>query len=316
MALTIVTYHYVRDLKRSRYPGIKGRSLDEFDAQLDHIAANYQVVTAEDVIAAVDHGGDLPPNAAWLTFDDGYLDHYANVWPRLLARGWQGTFFPSVRCIRQRELLDVNKIHFVLAVQPDPAPLIATLRQFIDARQTDGLRSFEAYWLDFGKPSRFDPAEVAFVKTMLQRGLPQAARTALLDELFARFVAADPRAFAAELYVTEDQLLAMMRSGMHVGSHASSHVWLDMLGPAAQAEEIDGSLEFLRSLGLRAERWIICYPYGAYNDSLLQMLRERDCAIGLTTRIRVADLKADAPLTLPRIDTNDLPPVRASGLLH
>jgi hypothetical protein len=30
MALTIVMYHYVRDLARTRYPGIKGRDLSSF----------------------------------------------------------------------------------------------------------------------------------------------------------------------------------------------------------------------------------------------------------------------------------------------
>jgi hypothetical protein len=45
-ALTIAMYHYVRDLERSRYPGIRGRRINEFKAQLDHIAANYHVVPA------------------------------------------------------------------------------------------------------------------------------------------------------------------------------------------------------------------------------------------------------------------------------
>ena len=36
-------YHYVRDLARSRYPAIKGRTLEAFDAQLDHIAERYTV---------------------------------------------------------------------------------------------------------------------------------------------------------------------------------------------------------------------------------------------------------------------------------
>ena len=35
--LTIVMYHYVRDLRRSRFPGIKGLSLDAFEGQLEYL---------------------------------------------------------------------------------------------------------------------------------------------------------------------------------------------------------------------------------------------------------------------------------------
>ena len=35
--VTIVMYHYVRDLERSRFPAIKGLSLDRFWRQLRYI---------------------------------------------------------------------------------------------------------------------------------------------------------------------------------------------------------------------------------------------------------------------------------------
>ena len=76
MNLTIVMYHYVRDLARSRYPSIKGRDVASFQFQLDHIARNYSVVTVAQILEALRGGRQLPDNAAWLTFDDGYLDHY------------------------------------------------------------------------------------------------------------------------------------------------------------------------------------------------------------------------------------------------
>lgn len=51
----------------------------------------------------------------------------------------------------------------------------------------------------------------------------------------------------------------------------------------------------------------MCYPYGGFNDSLLQILRDRHCRLGFTAEARVADLDVDDSLTLPRVDTNDLP---------
>lgn len=308
MPLTIVMYHYVRDLERSRYPCIKGRDLAGFRRQLDHIAANYEVVTAEQVVAAARGDGALPGNAAWLTFDDGYLDHFTSVLPLLHDRGWQGSFFPPVRPIRDRQLLDVNKVHFILAASPSPEPILAEIRSFIeDKAGGNGVRPFADYWAELGQASRLDPAEVIFIKRILQHGLPEALRNQLASALFERFVSVDPAAFASELYMTVDQLRLLIDCGMYVGSHGGSHYWLNQLSADRQAADIRESLDFIGELGASVDNWVMCYPYGGYDDSLLGLLQEMSCAVGLTTKVGVADLATDHPLTLPRLDTNDLP---------
>jgi Polysaccharide deacetylase len=152
-----------------------------------------------------------------------------------------------------------------------------------------------------------DTAEVMFIKGVLQRGLPEAMRNELTKNLFDRFVSVDPAVFAAELYMTPDQLRTMIRCGMYVGSHGAQHYWLNCLDPASQASEIDASLDFLRVLGAPTDDLVMCYPDGAYNATLLALLQNRGCAIGLTTEVAVAQPGTDNPLELPRLDTNDLP---------
>ena len=118
-ALTIVMYHYVRDLPRTRYPRIKGRTIEEFEGQLDYIQRHYTVTTTRAVIEASRGGRPLPSNACLLTFDDGFLDHYTTVFPRLLARGLSGSFYPPAVVARGGRVLDVHKIHFILAATED-----------------------------------------------------------------------------------------------------------------------------------------------------------------------------------------------------
>jgi peptidoglycan/xylan/chitin deacetylase (PgdA/CDA1 family) len=308
MPLKIVMYHYVRELARTRYPAIRGRDISGFRRQLDYIAAEHTVVTAQQVVAAVKGGEPLPHDAIWLTFDDGYSDHYSVVFPLLHERGWQGSFFPPARTVQDRQLLDVNKIHFILAAVPDHQCLVEAIREFIDERQGNGsVRPFEEYWTELAKPSRMDPPEVIFIKRVLQHGLPESMRDELAGKLFARYVGVDAAVFAAELYMTPEQLRTMIRCGMYVGSHGARHCWLDRLDPLNQAKEIDASLDFLETLGAPVDDWVMCYPYGAYDDSLMRLLRERRCAVGLTTKVAVARLGTDDPLALPRLDTNDLP---------
>jgi peptidoglycan/xylan/chitin deacetylase (PgdA/CDA1 family) len=305
--LNIIVYHYVRDLSKSRYPDIKARHLSEFRTQLEFIGKHFTVVSVEQIVAAIKGASPLPPNAAWLTFDDGYLEHYTNVFPLLQARGWQGSFFPPANAILNGELLDVNKIHFILASQPNTQLIIDEIRHFVEKlRMEEMMMSFEQYWQDLAHPWRYDPAEVVFIKRMLQRDLPETARNELTRHLFQRFIAIDPAAFANELYMSADQLKTMIRCGMYVGSHGAKHYWLDRLSPAQQAAEIDASLDFLKGLGAPTEDWVMCYPYGAYNSHTLELLKEKSCAVGVTTKVAVAQIGADRPLELPRLDTNDL----------
>ena len=305
--LTIVTYHYVRDLARTRYPSIKARDLAAFRRQLDYIGRNFTVVTAEAVLAALSLKEDLPSNACWLTFDDGYLDHFTNVLPLLHDRKWQGTFFPAARAVMRQDVLDVNKIQFVLAAA-NTTEILAYIRGRIEASGADpNLQRWSEYETAYAHQTRFDSADVTLVKRLLQAVLPGALRARIVDELFSRFVSIDERAFGAELYMSMDQVRMLNACGMHVGSHGYDHVWLDTLDAAGQKRDIDLSLEFLDQVAAKRQKWIMCYPYGRYNDSLLEVLRGRQAAIGLTTHLGEADLARDSHLTLPRLDTNDLP---------
>lgn len=46
----IVMYHYVRDLKNSCYPGIKGLDYELFKDQIAYFAKKFHVITMEEVI--------------------------------------------------------------------------------------------------------------------------------------------------------------------------------------------------------------------------------------------------------------------------
>lgn len=74
--LYISMYHYVRDLKHSRYPAIKGLDVSLFRQQIEFMKDHFSIVTMEQVIDAVERKSALPENPLLLTFDDGYIDNY------------------------------------------------------------------------------------------------------------------------------------------------------------------------------------------------------------------------------------------------
>lgn len=307
--LSIIMYHFVRDLKHSRYPEIKGLETCEFIEQIEYIRRYYTVISMEELVAASPPGGEsLSPNALLLTFDDGYADHFTNVFPILDRYGLQGSFFPPARAIMEHKVLDVNKIHFVLASVEDKSLIVRRIFSEIEENiSAYGLDNPGTYYGKLAIPNRYDPADVVFIKRVLQKGLPEELRAKIVEKLFAEFVTHDEAAFAGELYMSVEQIMCMRRNGMFIGSHGFDHYWLNTLSREEQEREIDRSLGFLGSLGCSLENWVMCYPYGGYNDSLLSVLAERGCRIGLATGVAIADLDVENHLVLSRLDTNDLP---------
>lgn len=308
-SLTIVAYHYVRDLEGSRHPRIRGLTVEHFREQLDYIQRHYQVVPTEAVVAAaLGDGESMRANALWLTFDDGYADHYETVFPILRRRGLTGAFFPAVRAVTEGRVLNVNKIQFALAMVEDPQHLVQEIFTSLDQiRAERELEPNAVYYARWAKPGRYDPADVVFVKRMLQKGLPEELRGLIAQRLFAKFVTDDELSFAEELYVSADQLREMQDAGMTIGSHGYKHDWLDSLSDEEQEDEIDRSLAFLSALDAPTDNWIMCYPYGAYDERLVDLLRGKGCAVGVTVKPDIARLGVDDPLLLPRLDTNNLP---------
>ncbi len=74
--LYISMYHYIRDIKHSRYPEIRGLEVSAFRQQIEFMKNNFRIVTMEQVIDAITTKSALPEKALLLTFDDGYIDNY------------------------------------------------------------------------------------------------------------------------------------------------------------------------------------------------------------------------------------------------
>ena len=98
----------------------------------------------------------------------------------------------------------------------------------------------------------------------------------------------------------------LLESGMYIGSHGYSHSWLNKLNYQDQKKDIKKSLNFLKEIGAPTKNWIMCYPYGAFNNNTISILKETNCSYAFACNPAVADLKKDK-FKLPRMDTNYFP---------
>lgn len=308
--LTVVMYHYVRDLQNSRYPAIKGLDTKLFTAQVEYLQRHYNPVTMEQVIAATKGEHPLPKKAVLLTFDDGYADHFTNAFPILYNKGVQGSFFAPVKAVTEHRVLDVNKIHFILASSRDITHLLNTIENLLAKYRKDyALESYKDYHQRLAEANRYDTADVVFIKRLLQVELPLEARGKIVDELFVEIVAMSEQAFSRELYMNAEQMRSMIKAGMHIGSHGYDHFWFSSLTKEQQRVEIERSVEFIKNIGGDINNWTICYPYGDYDENTLSLLSQYGCSAGFTTQVKIADIVSDNKFTLSRIDTNDIPKI-------
>lgn len=313
--LTIVMYHYVRDLVHSRYPRIHGLQIELFREQVQFLKKNYNFVTVEQILDAYENNSvrDLPEHPVLLTFDDAYKDHFDFVFPYLEHEHIQGAFYAPVKAVTENTILDVNKIHFILASTPEEklSQLLGELKCQLDYYRKDwNLHNFDYYFDKLAVANRFDPKEIIFIKRLLQVELDERLRKIITDDVFQKVVGMDEGMFSRELYMSMDQIKCMVDNGMHFGSHGYDHYWLNSLSKDKQTFEIQKSLEFIKEIGGDTDNWTICYPYGAYDEDTISILKENGCKLGMTTRVGVADLddkQGDVIFKLPRLDTNDLP---------
>lgn len=303
--LTVIMYHYVRDLVNTRYTNIKGLDVIKFEKQLEYLSKIYNFVTAEQVIDFYKNNTKLPKNPLLLTFDDGYKDCYTYALPILEKYNAKGVFFIPSENYESKKVLDVNKIHFILdRVGDNVCDLIADIEDFIILnKEKYKLDTYNNYYEKYAHSSQWDTKEVIFVKRILQKGLPKKARKKLCSFLFAKYVDISENVLFEELYLSINQIKFMKKLGHYIGFHTHNHEWLADMNYDEQIFEFEKMIKFFKEQGIDSS--IIAYPYGSYNVNTLKASKEKELYLGFTTEQRVVNLDEDNRLALPRFDTND-----------
>ena len=308
---SIIRYHFVRDLPNTRWPRLKGLLISQFVKQLEFLNRRYAFVTMQDCLAAIYSGAELPKDALLLTFDDGYIDHFASAFPILKKKKIQGSFFPCVKAILEGRILNINKLHLIVGAARDIDDVVKDTHALLEEyRSTYGLKSNEYYTFKCAKKDRFDSPKINFIKNLLHKELSQNVSELILNRLFAKFVTEDEDSLSSELYMNIKQIKIMVQQGMYIGGHGYGHRSLAGLSQEQQKEEVDATLDFLKKIGAPVDTWVMTYPFGDYNDSLIDTLKARRCKAAFTVKKGVSYLTRDNAFTLKRFDANDFFPVK------
>lgn len=290
--LTVLTYHRVFEAP-SGYPfdrGVIDVGPEAFDAQLKTLKRYFNVVGIDEVVAHFEGVDKLPPNAAVVSFDDGYLDNLEVAAPILKDNGLRGVFFMATRYIQDRRVYWWDRINYLLHhAEPGRGriELSYPTRLVLDL---DG--------------DREGALGVLLQLLKIQFNLDVER---VLDELATALGVRWDRELEEELtrgvVMTWDDVRALHKMGMDVQSHTRSHRPLQTVAQADLESELKGAKGDLeRELG--AEVKSISYPIGrsiARLEPIVQAIRDAGYKVGFTNASGAHPLRDTNPYDVKRI---------------
>jgi hypothetical protein len=207
LTLLAVNHHYVSAEPR-RGRAIFPTSVQGLRDQVQELARSFEFVSRDDVLAAVEGRRTLPERACLITFDDGLRSQVELGLGVLEELGVPAVFFICGRPLRERRALSVHKIHATREAVSEREFLALVAAEVPEhAARLDELADQAAIVY------RYDTPDAACVKYLLNFALEWDTREVVADRIFAS-VLGDEAAFCEQLYMTAEQVTALIRTPM------------------------------------------------------------------------------------------------------
>ena len=301
-----VMFHYVRNIKNSKYPNLKGLEFSKFKNQISYFKKNFNILSPLEFLDVIETKKFPKRKSIFLTFDDGYKDHYKYVFPYLVKKKISAAFYvPSKLLVDKKEILIANKIQFVLEKNIEKEKILKFINKKLNLLFNDDIK----YYFKYKKKiiPRFDDIETIFIKLLLQKFLKEKVRIKIVNDLFKKFVTSDYEKFHKELYLTNKEMSEMSSFKMHFGSHSHSHQWMNKLTKKEQYLEIIKSINILKKNNDKNNFTSFTFPYGGYNKNTLSILNDLKIKFAFTDQYGGLNKKnIRDKFTIPRFDTNDM----------
>lgn len=248
-SLTVINYHRINDPHQAGFdsflPNVSAHPKD-FDLQMEYLARWFNVVSLTDVTNWLRNGKDLPPYAALITFDDGYLDNYSEAYPILRRHN-----FPAVIFLTHGHIGTDAPFYWDLAAY------------CFYHTQTDAVLfpdNTNEKWANEAQRKLISQRWIEALKI-----LPHTEKLKWVEKLPERLNVSIPQGYFQKLMLNWDQVREMSQNGIEFGGHTLTHPILTRVSPEQAEKEIHGSkLAIERELG--REVLGFAYPNGRQAD--------------------------------------------------
>ena len=224
-SLTVVNYHRIDDPYRQQFDSFRpnvSATPHDFGRQMDYLGKWFNIVSLKQIVAWLDGRQDLPPYAALITFDDGYLDNYSAAFPILRRH-----HFPAL-------------IFLTTAHIGTDAPLYWDMAAYCFAHtERDHLAFPDGRAVSWSSPEQLDRISRDWIESM--KTLPQAEKQIHVQRLPELLGVSIPAGYFQKLMMDWDQVREMQKSGIELGAHTMHHPILTRIPLEQVREEVAGS---------------------------------------------------------------------------
>lgn len=298
-----VNYHYCAPIEHAR-PGFKGVTPEILDRQLASLSRRCRSFRLVDL--PLRQGRDTEGTGCLISFDDGMRDVVKHALSVVWRYRLPSLIFCCARPYIEGRVLNVQKSHLLHGRWG----WFGFREKFMAALADDSGRDVreDATVLGLDRMYRYDDAETAAFKRLLNVELPYPVVDRVLDRLFEAEFGSQQEA-VKQLYMSMDEIRRCSDAGVGIGMHTYSHCMLSRLSRDLQAEEMDASLDLFRGkMGLEINS--LSYPYGikgSWNADTKELALQRGLSTGYTLGRMVyrPEIHLD-PMEIPRFDVNDV----------
>ncbi len=224
-SLTVVNYHRIDNPHRKDFDSFKpnvSATPDDFNEQMDYLVKWFNVISLKDLIEWLDGRKNLPPFAALITFDDGYLDNYLSAYPILRQHNFPALIFLTTEHIGT------------------DAPFYWDMAAYCFRHTKRDQLTFPSgkveYWSNQEQLEQVSKRWIEFMKS-----LPQIEKQIYMQRLPEALGVSVPAGFFKKLMMNWDQVREMHKGGIEFGAHTMHHPILTRISLDQVRAEVTGS---------------------------------------------------------------------------
>jgi peptidoglycan/xylan/chitin deacetylase (PgdA/CDA1 family) len=256
--LAVITYHGVlpRHYKPID-PGFDGSLItaETFRRQLRLLKATHTIISPEDMLSWCRNERKLPPRAALLTCDDGFLNNLTEMLPVLQDEGLRCLFFVTGASTEEERtmLWHEDLLSLFLRARAGSFKICregVEISGVLDKRE----ERRRLWWNSVKRLSQIDAES-------RQRFLDAAHDYFGLERTLDYFLASYPETQRHFTLMTRTEVQQLAAGGMTIGAHTLSHPVLSQMSPELAWTEIAQSRARLEAV-LGKPVWAFAYPFG------------------------------------------------------
>ena len=206
-----------------------------------------KIVTLDEYLKSEDQS-----NLYVLTFDDGTIDHYKNVYPVLKQYGIKGVFSICDN-IADGSILIIQKIHYILA-KMGVDEVFNRLCEIGHYQPQILLNTYKT--------------KENAIKKLLQKELSRQESNRILDKLCEKY---NITLNFEDIYMNMNMVEEMASDGQIFAYHTKNHRWLGDLKESEQLVEMSGIGKFVEKYHIRN---ILTLPYGDCNATTIEICKK------------------------------------------